>query len=266
MTCFDARDYLFAFLDGELDAALSIELQRHLEHCPECAREAEIERTIRRRLGAVLDPPDATAHEQALTHVMSRIRSKPRRGRLLWRRFPVRDRLLGLAAAVLVVYVGVWLAMRNAEGPPPAQPLAELLVTDFEHFIESGRSLQLETSDPKAASAWLQERTQVTAALPTMHRARCKLIGARTCTVSGRPAAFAFYEIQGQPASLVAINGSDADLRQMQRVIAEGRTHWIDRCRGHTIVAFVLDGVVRAAVGRVSEQELLALLGMAPEG
>jgi anti-sigma factor RsiW len=140
------------------------------------------------------------------------------------------------------------------------------LVTDFEHFIESGKSLQLETSDPQQASAWLRERTQVAAALPAMHHDRCKLVGARSCKLSGRPAAFAFYEIEGQPASLVALDGSNADLRAMQAVTTNGRTHWVDRCRGHTVVACITDGIVRAAVGRMSEQELLSLLGMAHEG
>jgi len=267
MTCFEVREYLFAFLDGELDAPLSIELQRHLEHCPECAREAEIERSIRRQLGAALHPHDAAAPQVALARVMAQIRSSQSRARRsVWRRFPMGVRLLGLAAAVLVIALGSWFASRDAHGPEPSQQLADLLVADFEHFLEAGKSLQLNSSDPREASAWLLERTQVAATLPAMRRDRCKLVGARSCKVSGRPAACAFYEIEGQPASLVAMNGSDADLRAMQAVTANGRTHWVDRCRGHTVVACVADGIVRAAVGRMSEQELLSLLDMAHEG
>ncbi|MFQ5807197.1 MAG: anti-sigma factor family protein, partial [Phycisphaerae bacterium] len=55
MTCGEAREYLFAFLDNEVDAPLSIELQRHLDGCPHCAREAEIERTIRKRLSGRIE-------------------------------------------------------------------------------------------------------------------------------------------------------------------------------------------------------------------
>jgi len=39
MNCRELREYLFAFLDNELDAASSIEVQEHLEHCPLCARD-----------------------------------------------------------------------------------------------------------------------------------------------------------------------------------------------------------------------------------
>ena len=48
MNCTEIREYLFAFLDNELDAHLSIELQHHLDHCPACAQQAEIEREGRR--------------------------------------------------------------------------------------------------------------------------------------------------------------------------------------------------------------------------
>ena len=267
MTCFEAREYLFAFLDGELDAPLSIELQRHLEHCPECAREAEIERTIRRQLSTALSPLDASTSPQALDRMLSQVRSVQGRSRRpVRRRFPTRVRLLGVAAAVLLVAFGGWLALRGGPKSEASPKFAELLVTDFQHFVQKGKSLELQSTDPAEASTWLRERTQVAAVLPVMQHDRCKLIGARSCKLSERPAAFAFYEIEGQPASLVAINGSDADLRGMQAVTTGGHTHWVDRCRGHTVVACVIDGVVRAAVGQVSEQELLSLLGMAHEG
>lgn len=44
MKCRQIRECLFVFLDSELDAAASIRFQRHIEHCPGCAREVEIER------------------------------------------------------------------------------------------------------------------------------------------------------------------------------------------------------------------------------
>ena len=42
MRCGEIREYIFAFLDNELDAPLSIEFQHHIDHCAVCAREVEI--------------------------------------------------------------------------------------------------------------------------------------------------------------------------------------------------------------------------------
>ncbi len=46
MRCGDVREFMFAFLDNELDVRRSMALQRHLDRCPYCARQVEIERII----------------------------------------------------------------------------------------------------------------------------------------------------------------------------------------------------------------------------
>ena len=55
MNCGETREYVFAFLDSELETPLSIDLQLHLDGCPDCAREAEIERAIHKRLDHMMD-------------------------------------------------------------------------------------------------------------------------------------------------------------------------------------------------------------------
>ena len=58
MTCRQTREFLFAFLDNELDAPRSIDLQLHLDGCPDCAREAEIERATKTHLAGSLEQTD----------------------------------------------------------------------------------------------------------------------------------------------------------------------------------------------------------------
>ena len=96
MNCRELREYLFAFLDSELDAALSIEVQRHLEQCPECAREAEIERAIRRQLSNALHERDDEAtggKETELEAIVTTITARSSEGvRLAGRRCLARRR------------------------------------------------------------------------------------------------------------------------------------------------------------------------------
>ncbi|MEK7757590.1 MAG: zf-HC2 domain-containing protein, partial [Planctomycetota bacterium] len=54
MRCDEVHEYLFAYLDNELDVPVSMELQRHVETCHECAREVEIEWAIKGKLSEVL--------------------------------------------------------------------------------------------------------------------------------------------------------------------------------------------------------------------
>lgn len=257
MTCRESHEYLYAFLDGELDAALSIELQRHLDHCPQCAREAEVERAVRRTLNDQLASSDGAAAEAALRRALASDdvrRGPPRMSRGLT--------FSGIAAALLILTASAWFGVRGGAGHEQAA-FGDLLVVDFERFVEEGKSLELVSNDPQTVSAWLREHAHVDAGLAVSSPQRYELIGARLCKLDGRRAAFALYEIYGRPASVVVLHGTDADLRGMRAATAHGRAHWVYHCRDCTVVAYLSGGVVYAAVGPHSRDDLLALLGIA---
>ncbi len=256
MTCADAREYLFAFLDSELDAALSIEFQRHIEHCPACAREIEIERAIRR--GIV----DAVGAARMPAQVMPHLGGAP--GFLI----EGRDRLrvmkhrraisVGLAAVVLL---GLW-GWFGRFGLPSDVSLADHLVSDFEHFLAEGRPVQTASSDPGEVTRWLRSETDVPIQLASAGAAGWRLTGGRKCVIDGRRAAFAAFERErdGAAASVVAIAASVDSLRGMSVVRRGEETHWVDRCRGHTVVACSRGGVVHAVVSELPEEDLLVLM------
>ena len=47
MNCDDARVLMHGHLDGELDLAADLEVQRHIEECPRCASEYAALRAMR---------------------------------------------------------------------------------------------------------------------------------------------------------------------------------------------------------------------------
>jgi anti-sigma factor (TIGR02949 family) len=50
LSCEDVLDHLFAYLDGELDAATGEDIERHLHACRGCFSRAEFERRLKVRL------------------------------------------------------------------------------------------------------------------------------------------------------------------------------------------------------------------------
>ena len=80
MNCDDARILLHGHLDGELDVVRDLEMERHLEECPRCAREFATLRAMRSRLR------DETFHFEAPAELKEKIRralpeAPPRRDR-----------------------------------------------------------------------------------------------------------------------------------------------------------------------------------------
>ncbi|MCH9033663.1 MAG: zf-HC2 domain-containing protein [Planctomycetes bacterium] len=264
MNCGEAREYVFAFLDSELETPLSIDLQLHLDGCPDCAREAEIERAIHKRLDHVMDGAVPVFAGRLDGYVFSERQSSAiaalpsiavnrvvGHSRVRW------NRIAAVAASVVIV-AGLALWYSLATGPGNA--LTQLAVGDFEHFLHEGRKLQIESGDRHRVASWLAEKTSLAVLLPTPSDPACKLLGGRKCTLAGRPAAFAVYDMQGTPVSLVVLDVSVVSFEDMREVSHRGVTHLVGRRNGFTIVASRRDSLVYAAVGKLPEKELLCLV------
>jgi anti-sigma factor RsiW len=268
MTCQETHEYLYAFLDSELDAPLSIELQRHLERCPDCAQQAEIERAIRRQLGASLESQvvGCLTDEHSLRYMIDHV-TGPQRS---FRPFSRRRYLLSGVAAAMIITVGVWSASRAWRASKPGQAFADLLVKDFEHFQQEGRPLQIASADRGVISDWLRDKTALAVVLPIADSTHAKLLGGRKCSLEGRPAAFALYEINGVPVSLVVVSADVAQLDLKSPAPGAEKSHFVDRCKGHTVVACTRGSLVYAAVSTLPAEDLLPLMPetapQAPDG
>lgn len=257
MNCAEAREYLFAFLDNELDAPLSIELQRHIERCCDCAREAETERAVRKQLAAKLaDSATVGALDEGK---LTRMLTSPgvRRVPDMRLRTARRGRVAASIAVLVLGGAGVIVALKTSSS---TAPFADLLVADFQHFLEEGRHLQLASADASEVSDWLHDRTGLDIVIAPTHGQRCRLVGARKCKIGGRPAAFAFYDMHGDPVSIVALEQKHVNLSRMRYVGQGGRARWVDRCKGHTVVARSRGELLYAAVSKLPETELFDLM------
>jgi len=259
MTCSEARQYIFAFLDNELDSALSLEVQQHIEHCPLCARECEIENIVRRNLVHKLQKTDDVPafDESALLRLL---RSEAAIQAPVFRRSPRSWRLAaaGTIAAALLFAASLFVA--NAVRKTQGVSLADTLVEDFDHFVTEAKPLQIVSANAKEVSDWLRDRTALAVNVPPVDPRTGSLMGGRKCKINGKPAAFIVYRIGKEMVSVVALRESDDVLAPMKRVERDGHTHWIDHCRGHTILACRRGELIYAVVSRLPEESLSLLM------
>ena len=259
MTCSEARQYIFAFLDNELDSALSLEMQQHIEHCPLCARECEIETVVRKQLAHKIQQADDVLvfEESALLRLVRPEAADPAHAR----RIRLRNWRLatgGAIAAALLLAVTLFVANRPRE--VERVPFVDAVVDDFDHFITEAKSLQIVSADAKDVSDWLRDRTALAVSVPLVDSAMGTLLGGRKCKINGVPAAFAIYRIGDEMVSVVALRGSDEALARMKRIDRDGHTHWIDHCRDHTVLACRRGELIYAIVSRLPEESLFPLM------
>lgn len=258
MTCGEVRECLFAFLDGELDAPLSIELQRHLDHCPDCAREAEIERATHARLGAFLNRHAEASDpiEQELLRAITRRIGRPR-----WFSSPRRVVLATAAAAAFCILAGWWWVQPDQNSPLPAG-LADLLVDDFRESLERNPPLQIASDDALELSKWAGTVLAANVRVPPSDEGLRRLMGARRCRIAGAPAVLVAYEVRAVPVALVVFDPRATRLAGVEELLNERGPH-SERCRGYTVTACGQDGLLYAAVSTLPADALAELVGVA---
>ncbi len=258
MICNEAREYLFAFLDNELDASLSIDFQHHVDHCAVCAREVEIERVIQRQLVCALKTQDSEIpfNKHALKQIIGQDKTSVVQPRLVSRR------VLLAACAAIVFAVGITshFVMQHAGDTEGHGKFVNLVVSDFEHFLGEGLPIRFTSSNASAVSNWLLQQTALEVILPSVKGKHCKLIGARKCEIEGQAAAFVIYEMQGTPVSLLAVTGRNDALKQMAQIEHNGRIHWVDHFEDFSVVAYRRNNLVYAMVSKLDKDELIHFL------
>jgi len=250
MICEKFRECLFAFLDDELESGVSIEVQAHMEHCPACAREAEIERATRRGLLRAVDTDGAPELDEAMlarSLVMAADHRPARPMRLMW--------FLGTAlafAAAIAMMVFVWPT--RSDGGKGG--FIDLVADESREFLENAGPVQLATSEIGTLTAWLRDQTALPVDIADISSSGWRLIGGRRCSLEGRPTAFALYERGGKTASVVAVSDVHVDMGDLTRTPCGQEVHWVGHCKGRNIVANQHGGLVYFAVSDHPASEL----------
>ena len=115
MACDNPRELLHGYLDGELDLATNLELQRHLRECPVCAKSYEEQQSLRTAIStshlAYKAPSDLKRRILTATRKAEAVGDAPRS--FLWQRW------LAVAASLVFAALILWNIdlTRNRRGP-----------------------------------------------------------------------------------------------------------------------------------------------------
>jgi len=256
MTCQQVRTCLVAFLDSELDRARSMEVQRHLDACCCCAREAEIEREIRHAMTKAIAPADMTVPplEPCMRKAL-RSRSKSR----IRQRSPAskttRRTAIGavVTTVVLTLVVGhFWFSQPHTE-----DSFVDMLVDDVQAVWAGHNPLTITTHDYDELTRWIRQTVDWDLTV-TKPGEPVRLLGARSCEFNGKQAVFVLYDLAGQPLSLIVLD-DQKKLSGMKPMHANADCY-IDQCKGYTVMAMRRDDLTHFAVGKLSAQHLMRLL------
>lgn len=216
MDCNEARHLLQATADGEVGAADSVRLERHLEDCDGCVDALNNLQALRRatRQGATYQRAPAALRARILDALPGAATDEPdvaespvpdtQSG---WRRWfawspPVNAAL----AAVTVAAVGLGMFQYSVR-PAPDDVLAGAIVASHVRGLISNHAADVASTDQHTVKPWFNGRIDYAPDVRDLASAGFPLIGGRVDYVDGRRVAVLVYRRNQHPIDVFVMPG-----------------------------------------------------------
>ncbi len=253
MRCQEARQFIWPYLDSDLDDRTIFLITRHLEDCPSCAaffaREGALEREIGARLRATGGDEDA-----ALARALARAVSPPGR----WRR---RLAVTVAVAAAIVALVATLVFLPDRQGDSPLPDLVAVAAADYRKLIAGAMGPEVGGDEPAAVSDFFRQRLGIDVALEPLAAdgTAWQVDGARLCHLGRARVGLLILRHGGAPVSLFLVPVAEVVKFPGARAVAAGRPRF-EVPGGHGVIGFGDDGRLHCAIGDVSPETLEGLL------
>ena len=223
MTCQDVLERVDLYLDRALRPAERRAVEAHLLVCAGCRAEVEAAEAVETRLRNALGdeaPPHhlwsrIAAHLRADHSGAERVERRPR----VWR----LSRRAAIAASALFAIGVVFAGRRLMTTDVDAAALMRTPVDELRSFIDSGRSVDVATTDPAQLRQWFVPRVDFAPPTPpTM--SDLSLVGGRLCYFFRRRIAAYMYHVDGHVLSLYIMSDQGIELPSRRDAMVGGRS------------------------------------------
>ena len=211
MNCDDAKGFLDAYLDGELELSQQLELEQHLSGCPECQAVLKESREFRAFFTAAA--PNFKAPPKLRDKVLAITREEPAPAKPKARQFPLWRRPWLYAAALLAIGLPIaWMVFyENRE-----HRFARQAVSDYQRALFVEHLCDVVSPDPKVVSSYLSAKLNFSPPVVDLASAGYQMRGGRIDIVQNRQVATLVYRCNKDvinlfmwPATRDRFSGSD---------------------------------------------------------
>jgi anti-sigma factor RsiW len=190
MHCEEAQPLIDSYLDGELDLVRNLEIERHLETCPDCApirqMALELRSAIREEVPYFRASPALRQGVRAIAREQARART-PRTSTASWR-------WVGATAAIVLVVLGVVGSERNWLGPSHGELLAQEIVAGHVRSLMANHLADVASGDQHTVKPWFDGKLAFAPPVVDLTREGFPLVGGRLDYLDGHPAAALVYQ------------------------------------------------------------------------
>jgi anti-sigma factor RsiW len=194
VNCDDARVLMHGHLDGELDLAADLEIQRHIEQCPRCTSEYAAMRAMRTRLKDEAFRFEAPAALKEKIRRAIPVSPPPRADAYPSRRGAWMPRAIRFAVPMAI---GAMLALAIAPrtiAPALNQRLASEVVASHVRSLMGAHLMDVASTDQHTVKPWFNGKLDFSPPVNDFAKDGFPLVGGRLDYIEDRPVAALVYQ------------------------------------------------------------------------
>jgi anti-sigma factor RsiW len=251
VNCDDARVLMHGHLDGELDLAADLEVQRHLEECPRCAGEYAALRAMRTRLkdeAFRFGAPPALKEKirRAIPAATPSRSAAPRAAAYPSRRGAWTPRAVRFAVPMAIGAVLALAIAPRTIGPSLDQRLAGEVVASHVRSLMATHLMDVVSTDQHTVKPWFNGKLDFSPPVTDFAKDGFPLVGGRLDYIDGRPVAALVYQ-HGKHMINVFMWPTKGEATSAERVETE---------HGYNVEQMVVAGMNCWMVSDLNSQEL----------
>jgi anti-sigma factor RsiW len=228
MTCRETKNLLNAYVDGELDSAGSLGVEKHVQGCASCLTDAE----NLHALASAIENGGLrfTAPQRLKTNVQAALREAnpaPTRSIFNWRWGSA------VAAAVLIVVVSMqWLK-------PSQETLMNEIVSSHVRSMMANHITDVASSDRHTVKPWFSGKLDYSPPVKDLTDQGFRLLGGRLDYVDSRPVAALVYQRSQHLINLFVWPSNNTVTKQEGQLTRQGYNliHWTQSGMSYWLVS-----------------------------
>ena len=228
MTCRETKNLLNAYVDGELDSAGSLGVEKHVQGCASCLTDVE----NLHALASAIENGGLrfTAPQRLKTNVQAAISEAnpaPTRSIFNWRWASA------VAAAVLIVFVSMqWLR-------PSQEMLVNEIVSSHVRSMMANHITDVASSDRHTVKPWFGGKLDYSPPVKDLTEEGFRLVGGRLDYVDSRPVAALVYQRSQHLINLFVWPSNNTVTKQEDQLTRQGYNliHWTQSGMSYWLVS-----------------------------
>ena len=263
LSCEQCRKYLGFYLDQALGVKESLEVQEHLQDCPECTDLAAAERSLRAvvRQQAVTEPlPEADKRR------MIRLAMQQPMQQWAWvakLREAVQWRDVGLGAALSAAVLLVFLSpVRDLlTGYDAAHKFVHETAMAYHTYLDQDVPMEVETNDDGHLARWANNVVDSNFQVPCITDKGAQLVGGRVCRLRDRKGLAMKYRHEDADLLVFAFRDAALSIPDRRMTPTAAGDFYVRHVAGRPVILWQRAGVTYSLVGDIDHQALLRVAG-----